>query len=157
MHLTLDINADGPGAAEADVKKILKGESKSVEIQVGDEAMVFNGGTGSGGYGEALDDRLALPDADPGRDVVLPVVETLPDSRDADGKLTGKVRISDFVSVHLDGIVETDVADPDDSSKTITVRYLMGTVTSRRAETSWGGGTANGAGGGTVKMVKLVK
>ncbi|MCH7727366.1 MAG: hypothetical protein IH991_12930 [Planctomycetes bacterium] len=153
VHLTLDID----GAAEADVKKILKGESDLVEMQVGDEVYVFNEGTGSGNYGKALDDRLDLDFDDPGRDIIMAVVETLPDSRDEDGRLTGKVRIADFVSVHLDEIVEEEIEDPDDPSKTITVKYLMGTITNRRAETSWGGATPSGAGGRTVTIAELVQ
>ena len=156
VHLTLDIDADGPGAAEADVKKILRGDMDPVEMQVGDEAYVFGGGTGSGSYGEALDDRLDLAFDDPGRNIGMPVVETLYDSRDEDGQLIGKVRVSDFVSVHLDEIVEVDVVDPDNASKTITVRYLMGTIRNRRAETSWGGATPSGAGGGSIIVVELV-
>ena len=157
VHLTLDIDADGPGASGSDVRKILKGETDPVEMQVGDEANVFNEGTGSNSYGGALDDRLDLAVDDPGRDIVMAVVETLPDSRDGDGQLTGKVRISDFVSVHLDEIVEEKIADPKNPSKTITVRYLMGTITNRRAETSWGGATPSGAGGGAVTLAELVQ
>jgi Flp pilus assembly protein TadG len=156
VHLTLNIDADGPGAAEADVKKVLKDTADPIEMQVGDQAYVFNEGTGSASYGEALDDRLDLDDDDPGRDIVMPVVEILEDSRDEDGQLVGEVRIADFVSVHLDEIVEVDVPDPDDPSKTITDRYLMGTITSKRAETSWGGATPSGAGGGNVIVAELV-
>ena len=157
VHLTLDIDAEGAGAAEADVKKILKGKTDLVEMQVGDEAYVFNEGTGSASYGEALDDRLNLAADDSGRDIVMPVVGTIAGSRDGDDQLTGKVRIADFVSVHLDETVDVDVVDPDNPTKTIKVKYLMGTITNRRAETSWGGATPSGAGGGSVSIPELVK
>jgi hypothetical protein len=157
VHLALDIDADGPGAAEADVKKVLKGDDLAIEIQVGDMAYVFNEGTGSASYGEALDNRLDLDSDDPGRVIIMPVVETVCDSRNSDGKLTGEVRVADFVCVHLDGIVENDVVDPSNPSKTITVKYLMGTIVNRRAETSWGGGTPSGAGGATVSLPELVQ
>ena len=157
VHLTLDVDADGPGAAEADVKKILKGDMDPVELQAGDEVNVFNEGTGSAGYIEALDDRLNLADSDPGRDIVMAVIETTSTSRDADGKLTGPVRIADFVCVHIDGIVDIVVVDPTDPTKTITDRVLMGTITNKRAETFWGGATPSGAGGATVTIAELVR
>jgi hypothetical protein len=112
------------------------------------QAFVVGEGT-SGGYGEALDDRLKLATDDPGRDIVLPIVETLPGSRDDKGKLKGKVRIADFVAVHLDGVVEVEIVDPKDPKKTIKVDYLMGTIITRRAETSWGGGSV-----GVVELVQ---
>ncbi|MCH7728599.1 MAG: hypothetical protein IH991_19265, partial [Planctomycetes bacterium] len=141
VHLTLDIDAIGPAAAEADVMKILKGEMDPVEMQVGDEVFVFNEGTGSGNYGGALDNRLDLDEDDPGRTIVMAVVETLYDSRDSNGRLTGKVRIADFISVHLDGIAEEEIENPNNPNQMITVKYLMGTVKNRRAETSWGAAT----------------
>jgi hypothetical protein len=87
----------------------------------------------------------------------MPIVETTNTSRDFNGHLTGEVRVSDFVGVHLDGTVEYDVVDPSNPSKTITVKYLMGTITNRRAETFWGGATPSGAGGGTVSLPELVR
>ena len=156
VHLTLNIDALGKGASSV-AKKILKGTMDPVEMQVGDEAFVFNEGTGAQSYGDSLDDRLETATDDPDRDIVMAVVETLPDSRDADGKLTGKVRVADFVAVHLDEIVEKEIVDPNNPKKMITVRYLMGTVTNRRAETSWGGATPSGAGGASVRVVELVQ
>jgi len=156
VQLTLDIDGNGGNASEGSVKDVLEGKSDLAEMQVGDEANIFSEGTGDDGFGEALEDRLELADNDPGRDLVMPVVETTNDSRGGDGKLSGKVRIADFVSVHLDRVVEETIPDPKNDKKTIKVRYLMGTVTTRRAETSWGGGTPSGAGGGTVGLPELV-
>ncbi|HIF31016.1 MAG TPA: hypothetical protein EYQ75_04980 [Planctomycetaceae bacterium] len=157
VHLALDVDADGPGASESDCKKVLKGEDVAVEIQVGDLLYVFNEGTGSASFSEALDDRLDLDSDDPRRNIIMPIVETTNTSRDVNGHLTGEVRVSDFVGVHLDGTVEYDVVDPSNPSKTITVKYLMGTITNRRAETFWGGATPSGAGGGTVSLPELVR
>ena len=55
---------------------------------------------------QVIEDTMA------GRDVVMAVVETIAGSRDGDGQLTGEVRITDFVSVHIDGIVERAHPDP---------------------------------------------
>lgn len=103
---------------------------------MGDELGVVSEGTGAVSHGEALDDRLKLPANDPGRDIVVAVVDSTPTSCDEFGNLTGDVRISDFVSIHLDGIVDQDNVDPKDPSKMITIRNLMGTMTNRRVETS---------------------
>jgi len=81
VHLTLIVDSPGPGASEADVKKVLKGSEPPVPVSVGDEYLVFNEGTGSGSFGEALDDRLLTPVNSPVRDVVIAVAEELPNSR----------------------------------------------------------------------------
>jgi hypothetical protein len=63
--------------------------------------------------------------------IIMPVIETLPMSRNSDGRLTGDIRIVDFVAVHLDGVERITVADPRfdaSSSKTMTVEAIVGTV-----------------------------
>lgn len=151
VHLTLDL-----GPTPAEVMKLLKGGSVPIEIQVGDEVKVFNKGVGSNNYCESLDERLSLAADDPGRDIIMAVVEILPDSRDGSGKLTGDVRVSDFVGVHLDGIDTIWVNDPNKPSKQIKIKQLIGTITNKRTITSWGGATPSGAGGGTVTIPELV-
>ena len=157
IGLALAYDDKGPGASEGDVKKILKGDDDPVEMQVGDEVEVLSEGVDDDDCIKALDDRLKLADDDPDRDVVLPVVETLADSRNEYGELTGSVRIADFVAVHLDEIIELEVVNPKDISKTVKVKFLIGTVMTRRTETSWGGATPSGAGGATVGVIELVE
>ena len=134
VQLTLNIDDKGPSGSKHKIEEVLKGKKDPVEMQVGDEANVLDKGTGDGKFSDALEDRLKRPANDPDRDLVMPVVEVLGGSRNGDGELTGKVRIADFVSVHLDEVIEEKIPDPKDPTKTVTVRYLMGTVTNRRAE-----------------------
>lgn len=156
-QLTLAIDEKGPGAPEGHVKDVLKGKSDPVDMQVGDEASVMDHGMGDGKFTDALEDRMKLPDSHADRDLVMPIVEEVAGSRNGKGELTGNVRIADFVSVHLDDIVEEQMPDPKNAKKTITVRYFMGTITNKRAETSWGGATPSGAGGSSVGLPELVK
>ena len=62
----------------------------------------------------------------------------------------------DFAAVHLDGTVEEDVVDPNNPSRTITVKYLVGTI-SRRIISYVGGApqSASGVGGDTVVTTHL--
>lgn len=152
VHLALDID----DIKDSDLKKILKGDSDPIEMQVGDEVSVLHEGTDKDEYGKALEERLKKPTGDPERDIIMAIVETLPGSRDDNGKLKGDVRIADFVAVHLDEIVELEIVDPKDSKKKIKVKYLMGTISNHRAETSWGGATPSGAGGASVGVIELV-
>lgn len=132
VHLTLNIDVPGPGAPQADVKKVLRGALPPVSLSIGDEYLVFNEGTGAGGYGEALDDRVEKnPPESPLRTIIVPVVEELSYSRNVDGQLSGPVRIVDFVAVRLDAIVETSIPDPSNPSQTIQNRHLVGTVIRR--------------------------
>lgn len=128
VHLTLEIDSPGPGAAEADVKKVLSGREPSISISLDDEFLVFNAGTGSGGYGSALDDRLRTADNSPLRDVIMPVVDTVAASRNDRDQVTGPVQVVDFVAVHLDNVIEVEVEDPNNPGRTITIDLLVGTV-----------------------------
>ncbi len=127
VHLILNTN-DIPG--EAELGKVLRGEDPPVPLGLGDEIDVMGEGTGHNGLGGKLADRL--DDDDPANDtIIVPVVETLPDSRNAEGELDGNVRIIDFVAVHLDAIIEVEVPDPNDpqdNGKTIDIELLVGTV-----------------------------
>ena len=127
VHLVLNTN-DIPG--EAQLGKVLRGEQPPVPLAVGDEFDVVGDGTGHNGLGNKLADRLE--DDDPNNDVIIvPVVETLSDSRSADGKLDGNVRIVDFVAVRLDAVVTVSVPDPNDpqdNGKTIEIELLVGTI-----------------------------
>ena len=88
--------------------------------------------------------------------MVVPIVSILPGSRNEDDQLSGKIRVVDFAAVHLDGTVEEDVVDPNNPSQTITVKYLVGTI-SRRIISYVGGApqSANGVGGDTVVTTHL--
>ncbi len=99
-------------------------------LAVGDEVDVLGEGTGHNGLGVKLADRL--DDGDPDNDVVIvPIVETLPDSCHADGKLDGNVRIVSFAAVRLEAIIEATVPDPKHpygGGKTIDIELLVGIV-----------------------------
>ncbi len=163
IHLTLDVDSPGPGASEADVKKVLRGEGDPVPLHTGDEFLVFNEGSGSGGFGSALEKRLGTPFLDPMRDVVVPVVDVIPgESRvyannGLKWELEGNVRVVDFVGVHLDDVIETEVPDPSNPGNTIGIRLLVGTVTHQIVPPGDGGSQApSGVGGNTVSSAQLV-
>lgn len=146
VHLVLNTN-DIPG--EAQLGKVLRGEDPPVPLAVGDEVDVMGEGTGHNGLGVKLADRL--DDLDPANDtVVLPIVETLPTSRDEDGDLDGNVRIVDFVAVHLDAIIEVEVPDPKHEGNTIDIELLVGTVVQRTVS-----GTAAPVASGFVNGVSV--
>ena len=65
----------------------------------------------------------------PKRTLYVPVVEELPESRNpSNQQLDGPVRVSGFVSVHLDSIIEVTVPDPRNPSQTIKIQTIVGTV-----------------------------
>ena len=155
-HLTLAYDELGWGASSMSVEKILSGEKPDVEMQVGDEVRVLDYGMGDGAFAVELEKRYALDADDPKRTVVLPIVEILDDSRHIHGQIYQEVRISDFVSVFLDDIVERDIVDPEDPDETVTVKLMMGTVGYRRANATYGGASPSGVGGKTVSITQLV-
>jgi len=126
VHLVLDLPQFN-GVAETD--EILSGDSdRGCElVSLGDEMPIWNNGTGNGNFGNKLEDRLEDESKD-NDTIICPVLEILIDSRDDRGRLTGNVEIVDFVAVHLDGVMERDVPDPNKEDKEITVRMLVGTV-----------------------------
>lgn len=130
VHITLrvgDVNMNG-STQPADVQKILEGRNPAVPVKVGDEFLVFNEGTGGGGFLSALDDRVErYGTSDPIRTVIVPVVAITPTSRNEKGQLSGKVRVVDFVAVHLDEIEEVPVGGPGFSGNE-TIRRIVGTV-----------------------------
>ena len=160
VHLTLKTTDSSSESTitPAEAKKILRGDSAPTPVKSGDTFEVFNGGTGSNSYGKALEVRLDTSSTDPSRDILMPVIDELPDSRDAKGRLTGKIQVSDFVSVHLDEIITTTVPDPNNAGKSIQIKLLVGTVTRRITSLagSGGGSETSGAGGGTVAAVQLI-
>jgi len=126
VHLVLDL-PEFNGVAETN--KIL-GDKSSYgcgQLEVGDEIPVWNNGTGDGNFGQKLMDRLQ--DSDPSNDyIVVPVVEKLIDSHDEKGKLTGNIKIVDFAGIKLTGVVKTNVTNPKDPSKLLTIELLMGNI-----------------------------
>ena len=127
VHLVLDLE---PFNGVAEIDRILSGESPGVPLSAGDRLPVWNEGTGNGGFGGKLEDRL--DDADPANDtIIVPILATLPGSRNADGQLVGDLEVVDFAAVRLDAVIEVDIPDPnkpDDPTKTITIRLLVGTI-----------------------------
>jgi len=126
VHLVLDLPQFN-GVAETDAILSGKFDEECDLIALGDEIPVWNNGTGNGNFGQKLEDRMQ--DGNPSNDtIVCPIVETLINSRDDDGKLIGNIKIVDFVAIHLDEIVEVQVPDPNKENKTITVKIITGTI-----------------------------
>jgi len=126
VHLVLDLPQFN-GVAETNSMLSGNFDGECDLIALGDEIPVWNNGTGDGNFGVKLEDRIQ--DGNSSNDtIVCPVVDTLIDSRDDDGKLTGDIKIVDFVGVHLDEVIEVRVPDPNKASKTITVKIITGTI-----------------------------
>jgi Flp pilus assembly protein TadG len=122
VHLVLDIGTP------AEIMKVLKADKPSVFLTTKDKYLVKNSGTGSGGYGKALEERLDFAWTSEHRNVLMAVVQTTSESRDAKDILDGPVQVTGFVLVHLDSIKQETLVDPDDPSKTVTYEAIMGTV-----------------------------
>lgn len=145
-HLVLDI----PGAEGVSdmnswlaTAESLGGEREPFSISVGDELPVWNEGTGNGNFGQKLITRLE--DSDERNDtIIMPIVETLPDSRNSDGRLANNVRIVDFVAVTLTEVRAVKVPDPKNKKKTLTIDVLYGRVVARLVGTGNGFGTTSG-------------
>jgi hypothetical protein len=102
VHLVLDVEAAG---CSCNISKIFKGEEPPYSMQFGDQYTVVGEGTGGGGFGAALEDRLDLATDHPDRTILVAVADLTGDSRNASGDLTGNIEIVDFIAVHLDQIV----------------------------------------------------
>lgn len=145
-HLVLDI----PGAEGASdmnswlaTADSLGGDREPYSISVGDELPVWNDGTGNGNFGEKLVTRLSDSD-ESNRTVIMPIIETLPDSRNADGRLENNIRIVDFVAVTLTEVRAVKVPDPNHKGKTMNIDVLFGRVVNRLVGTGNGFGTTSG-------------
>lgn len=148
VHLTLDIEDEG-----YDTQDVLAGESDptSVPMSIDDEYYVHNEGTGGGGYGSALEDRLDLSWNDPLRTVYVPVVSEHSGTRNGDGEITGTVKIVGFVKVHLDEVVEVEVPDPEDPGDTIEIEILRATALEDQTEEGTSSGDSSGVVGKVVR------
>lgn len=155
VHLVLDI-PDSQGVS--DIDKILSGEQDPVPISIGDQMPVVGEGSGNGGFGGKLEDRMT--DGNPDNDtVILPIIDTLPDSRNGDGELSGDIEVVDFVAVTLTEIREFDVTvpNPGGGSDTTTIRVLFGDITRRAAGSGDGTGTTGGEfSAGSVLSIPLL-
>ncbi len=131
VHLVLDVEAAG---CSCDIGDIFAGAEPPFSMQFGDQFTVVGEGTGGGGFGSDLEDRLDLATDHPDRSVVVAVADLTANSRNASGDLTGDIEIVDFLAVHLDEIIEEDVPDPSDPGDTITVSRLQGTILQKRVK-----------------------
>jgi hypothetical protein len=152
VHLVADLPQFN-GVAETN--NILGGKSNECGwMNIGDEIPIWNNGTGDGNFGEKLLDRLQ--DSDPGNDtIIVPVFEALHDSHDARGKLSGNVKVVDFVGVKLDRVEGADVPNPKDTTKFLKIKLLIGKVTSVMSQ-----GSPNDYPSGvsyTVSGIRMVK
>lgn len=156
VHLMLNTN-DISG--EAQLGKVLKGEEPPVPLAIGDEIDILGEGTGHNGLGNKLADRLD-DDSSSNDYIIVPIVETLPDTRNEDGELDGNVRVVDFLTVRLDGIIPATVPDPNDPNdmgKTIDIELLVGTIVQSTASGS-GSSVASGfVDGISVGIPQLVR
>jgi hypothetical protein len=130
VHLVIDIT-ENSGVAELNrllaTEESLGGEREPADVSIGDEYYVWNEGTGNANFGEKLETRIT--DYDPYNDtIVMPIIETIEDSRDDDGDLVGKVRIVDFVAVTLTEIRDVEVPVPDNPGRTMTISVMYGNV-----------------------------
>lgn len=137
IHLTLDM-PDWNGVSNTnfllgDSTDLMRTDSGGAPlVSIGDQFYVENLGTGNQNFGVMLLDRIQDGDND-NNTILVPIIQELPDSRDADGKLAGKVEVVDFVAIHLDRVAQ--VVIPNDfttknTSDTITVETLVGTIVS---------------------------
>ncbi len=135
VHLTLAVDKPGPGASQSDMKKVLRGDEDAISVADGDEYPVFDEGTGGESFGTELQKRLLEPFGSSKRTVKVPVVDALAGSRNSNNELVGPVRVSAFVSVHLDSVIGMTVPDPNDPGNTIDIQVLVGTVLENQADT----------------------
>ncbi len=144
-HLVLDVRTKFP---DVNINKLLRGQIPPVPLSLGDEFPIVGDGTGNGSYGGKLQDRLdqRIRDNNVGNDtIIVSIIDTLPDSRDYNGNLTGNVVIVDFAAITLTGTREDIIADPNNPNQSITVKRLFGNIIKLAA----GAGNGLGSTGGT--------
>lgn len=142
IHLVLDLPGyEGVDDTQAMLGDTLSGDAPPLNLSIGDEMPIWNGGSGDGNFGEKLYDRMT--DGDPYNDIIaVPVIDILPESRDSRGRLVGNIVIVDFVAVHLDARIPVEIPDPrfpDDPTRTLTIEIIVGTVVAAVLD----GGTAD--------------
>ena len=147
VHLVLET----PG----DPSKTLSGEESPVLVEIGDELFVVGEGTGQGGLGGDLAERLDHPPGHPARHILVPVVEEKPGSRNAEGELAGRVRIGALVGVRVDRVQEMSIPDPEEPGDFIDIEVVIGIVEAVLAG-GGGGQPSSGVGGQTVTNLRLV-
>jgi hypothetical protein len=155
IHLVLDL-PDYSGIAET--QKLLSGESYPAMVSIGDQMPAWNTGDGDGNFGVKLVDRME-DDSVLNNTVVLPIVDTLPDSRDDNGNLTGDIVIVDFVGVELLRVDTVSVKDPDSpgQGRNYFVDRVVGEVVPVTISNGQGSNTPGGYAENSVVMLQLVK
>lgn len=139
VHLVLDIESNGV----SDIDNVLEGEDPPYTMTIGEEFDVWGEGTGNGGFGGKLENRLE--DSDPSNNtIIVPIVATLDDTRNDDGELVGPVSVVDFVAVTLTEVREVEIPKPNDPDSTMTIRILVGVIVRINAGTGSGAGTTAG-------------
>ena len=156
-HLTLNFGANGAGGSPEEVQDILANRVPQIPLKVGDTCYVFSSGKQPDVFANELLERLDLPYTSKDRLVVMPILETMSNSRGSGGNLNGTVRVSDFVPVFLNRVEQRLISDPNQPSQTITVSVIVGTVKTRLVKERWGGSIPSGAGGKTLRTVGLAK
>lgn len=154
VHLVIDVT-DSNGVADLNrllaTEESLGGTREPVDVSIGDEYYVWGEGSGNGNFGEKLETRINDYDT-ANNTVIMPIVDTLEDTRNADGRLENKVRVVDFVAVTLTEIREEEVVDPRNPDATMTIRVMYGIVGETVA--GWGDGSGTTSGTYTAGSVK---
>lgn len=124
VHLVLDLPQFN-GVSETNNILADKRDVGCGFVSLGDTPPVWNNGTGNGNFGVKLVDRMT--DDDPDNDTIIaPIIATLPNSHDDNGKLTGNVEIVDFIGIHLERTEEIQVVAGN--GNIVTIKILIGKV-----------------------------
>lgn len=128
IAITLDITI-APG--DAALNDIITGDAElsGENIPLVDVDTTVLAADPQGRFVKRLDNRLLYADSHFLRDIVVPVVDLLPNSRDpVTGKLTGDVEVVDSVAVHVTEYRQFIAVDPVTGDTTL-VEALFGLVT----------------------------